>query len=72
MILEAVPDRFLQICPVVATKCELFAILHDDAVLAVKPRLHLFDPVDLHDGRTVDPQELFRIELLLQTADRLA
>ena len=48
--LDRIADGALEILPVVSTEGELFAVLHDDAVLAVKPRLHLFDPIDLHDG----------------------
>src|SRR5687768_18393746 len=72
MNLETVADCLLQIRAVIATQRELLPILHDDAILAVKPRLHLLDPIDLHDRRTMNPEELFRIELLFQTADRLA
>ena len=72
MFLETVSDRFLQIRAVIAAQRELLPVLHDDAVLAMKPRLHLLDPIDLHNRRTVNSQKLFRVELLFQTADRLA
>ena len=62
----------LEVGAVVAAQGKLFPVLHDDAVLAVKPRLHLFDLVDLHDGRTMDASELSGVELFFKTADRLA
>jgi len=48
--LDAVSHRALEVRAIVAAQGELFAVLHDDSILAVKPRLHLFDLVDLHDG----------------------
>ena len=72
MILETVADGLLQICPVITTQSELLTVFHDDAILAMKPRLHLLDAIDLHDGGPVNSQELLRIELLFQTANRLS
>ena len=70
--LDAVSHRALEVGAVVAAQSELFAVLHDDAILAVKPRLHLFDLVDLHDSRTMNAAKLSRVELLFQTTDRFA
>src|SRR6185295_7645797 len=69
---DRVADGALEVCTVVAAEGELFPVFHDDAVLTMKPRLHLLDAIDLHDRGTMNPAELSRIELLFQTADRLA
>src|ERR1043165_133381 len=70
--LDVIADGALEVGAVVATEGELLAVLHDHAILAVEPRLHLFDLVDLHDRRTMDASKLARVELLFQAADRLA
>ena len=70
--LDRVADGSLEVCAVVAAEGEFFAVFHDDAVLAMKPWLHLFDSIDLHDRGTMNPAELPRVELFFQTADRLA
>src|ERR1044072_476231 len=70
--LDRISYGALEVSAVVAAEGELLAVFHDDAVLAVKPRLHLFDPIDLHDRGTMNPAELARVELFFQTADRLA
>ena len=70
--LDSVADGALEVGAVVAAEGELFAVFHDDAILAVKPRLHLFDLVDLHDRGTMNAAELPRVELFFKTADRLA
>src|SRR5215510_9386334 len=70
--LDIIADGALEVGPVVPAERELFAVLHDDAILAVKPGLHLFDLVDLHDGRTMDAAKLSRVELLFQATDRFA
>ena len=48
--LNTVADSTLKVRTVVAAERELFPVFHDDAVLAVEPWLHLFDPINLHDG----------------------
>src|SRR6185503_820058 len=70
--LDSVADGALEVCAVVAAEGELLAVFHDDAVLTMKPRLHLFDPIDLHNRGTMNSTKLPRVELLFQTADRLA
>lgn len=47
--LDCIPDGALEVCAVVAAEGELLAVFHDDAILAVKPRLHLLNPIDLHN-----------------------
>ena len=44
-----VAHRSLKIGTVVSTQRKLLAVLHDDPILPMKPGLHLFDLVDLHD-----------------------
>ena len=70
--LDRISYSALEVCAVVTAEGELFAVFHDDAVLAVEPGLHLFDPIDLHDRRTMNPSELARVDLFFLTADRLA
>ena len=45
--LNIVSNCSLEIRSVVATERELLAVLHDDAILTVEPRLHFFDLVNL-------------------------
>src|SRR5580704_1419699 len=52
--------------------CELAAVFEDDAPLAVKPRLHLFHAVEIHQLGPADARELVRIELARQTFQRAA
>ena len=72
VLLNIVSDGALEVGTVVTAQGELLAVLHDDAVLAVKPRLHLFDLVDLYDGRTMNASKLPGVELFFKTADSLA
>ena len=39
----------LKVRAIVSAQRELLAVLHNDAILAVKPRLHLLDPIDLNN-----------------------
>jgi len=50
----------------------LLAVLHDDAVFTVEPRLHFLDLVNLNNRRPVDTAKLSRVELLFKTTDRFA
>src|SRR6185369_3335076 len=70
--LDSISHRALKVRTIVSAECELLTVFHDDAVLTVKPGLHLLDPVDLHDRRTMNAPKLLRVELLLQTANRFA
>ena len=70
--LNVIAHSSLEIRSVVSTKRELLAVFHDDAVLAVKPGLHLLDLINLDNCRTMNAPELSRVELFLETADRLA
>ena len=71
-IARCVADGALKVGAVVTAEGELLAVFHDDAVFAVKPGLHFLDPVDLHNRRAMNAPELLWVELLFQTADRLA
>src|SRR6185369_1054314 len=70
--LDIVSDGALEVGTVVSTEGELLAVLHDDTVFTVEPRLHFLDLVDLHNRRAVDASKLTRVELLFQTTDRFA
>src|SRR5450755_2856451 len=49
---------------------ELATVLHDDAALAVEPRLHLLDAVEIHQLGAIHAHELLRVKLLHQTLQR--
>ena len=70
--LNIIPDCSLEVRSVVSAQGELLAVFHDDAIFTVKPRLHLLDLVNLDNRGTMNSPELPRIELVFQTADRLA
>src|SRR5580704_3447840 len=52
--------------------CELAAVFEDDAPLAVKPRLHLFHTIEIHQLRPADARELVRVELVREILQRAA
>ena len=58
--------KLLQLVPVTATQGELGPIAQDHRVVAVKHGLKLLDALDVHDGRTADPEELLRVQSGLQ------
>ena len=47
--LDCIANGALEVGAVVTAESELLAVLHDDAILAMKPRLHLLDPIDLNN-----------------------
>jgi len=53
--LQRTADSFLEVRPVISTKRELLSILQHHVILPVKPGLQLFNLIDAHDTRTVNP-----------------
>src|SRR6266550_920162 len=52
-------------------RCEFRAILENDDVLAVKPRLELLDAIHVHNRRAVHADEAVRREPLLEPCQRV-
>ena len=49
-----------------AADIQLSAIFQNQDLLAAKPRLHLPDAIEVHDGRAMNPDKLLRIQFGLQ------
>src|SRR4051794_36751577 len=56
----------------VARKSQLCAVMKNDSIFAMKPRLKLLNAIEANNRRAVDPDKFFRIEFGFETADRFA
>jgi 16S rRNA G1207 methylase RsmC len=59
--LKSVAHSLLEIRAIVPAERQLFAVLKNDSILAVKPRLQFLNLIDLNDRRAVNAKELFRV-----------
>src|SRR5882724_59956 len=62
-------QSFLQTVPVVAGQGEFGAIVENDVILTMKPRLQFLDAIDTDYGGAMNAQELFWIQLGLEAGD---
>src|SRR6476469_3349538 len=61
-----VPELARRLCPETPAPHERRAVTHDDAVIAVEPRLELLHGIEPYDLRAVDAEELLGIQPLRQ------
>lgn len=65
---SAATAKLIELFAATRTHRELAVVMENDEVVTMKSRSHLSDAIDVHDRRTVDSQELIRIQLALQNA----